>query len=138
MKTSSRSHPGNQLHQRPVALVIGFLLIALTRTVLADAAAVERGGNVFDEECAECHSLREGKNKKGPTLFNVVGRSAGTEPGYLYSAALKKGGFSWTTDKLDEYVKRPKAVIPDGKMKYSGLADASARSDLIEFLAEQK
>ncbi|WP_398311792.1 hypothetical protein [Zoogloea sp.] len=31
---------------------------------------------MFATGCAECHSVREGKNKKGPTLFAIVGCKA--------------------------------------------------------------
>ncbi|WP_040231733.1 cytochrome c, partial [Xanthomonas citri] len=31
------------------------------------------GANVFLTECGECHSVKPGKNKKGPSLFGVAG-----------------------------------------------------------------
>jgi cytochrome c len=64
----------------------------------ARAAADVAGGDVFATECAECHSVREGKNKKGPSLFGVVGRKAATVPDASYSDALKASGITWTPD----------------------------------------
>lgn len=117
-------------------IVLGFSLLA-ARAAQADQAAVNHGADVYDEECAECHSLKEGKNKKGPSLFAVVGRNAGTIADYNYSDALKAGGFVWNPEKLDAYVTHPKGAVPGGKMKYDGLDDAKARADLIEFLSAQ-
>ena len=54
-----------------------FALLAVSLSFQARAAGnVEAGKDVFATECAECHSVREGKNKKGPTLFAIVGRKA--------------------------------------------------------------
>lgn len=126
------------VRKKSVLAGIFFLLaseIVMVRVAVADAA---KGGDVFDEECAECHSLKAGKNKKGPSLFGITGRQAGTIADYNYSDAMKAGGFTWTTDKMDAYITDPKATVPGGKMKYKGLKDASERANVIEFLATQK
>jgi len=39
----------------------------------------------FNDHCRECHSFLKNDNRLGPTLYGVVGRKAGTEPGYGYS-----------------------------------------------------
>ncbi len=99
------------------------------------AGDVEKGKDVFSTECAECHSVREGKNKKGPSLFAVVGRKAATVADATYSDALKASGILWSPDKVDAYVAAPKKLVPGGKMKYDGLASAAERADLIAYLA---
>ena len=38
----------------------------------------KKGTDTFTEECGDCHSTVAGKNKKGPSLFGVVGRQAGS------------------------------------------------------------
>ena len=86
-----------------VSLVFG-LFAVLAASHPAGAADVAKGGDVFAEECAECHSVREGKNKKGPSMFGVVGRKAAAVPDAVYSDALKGGGLTWTPDKLDAYL----------------------------------
>lgn len=100
----------------------------------ASAGDAGRGAKVFDEECAECHSAKPGKNKKGPTLFGVAGRAAASVPDYVYSDAMKGSGVTWSEDKLNAYIAAPRKLVPGCKMKYDGLADAKARADLIEFL----
>lgn len=99
------------------------------------AGDASHGADVFAEECAECHSPKEGKNKKGPSLFNVVGRKAGTMADFVYSDGMLQSGITWTPDRIEAYITAPKKVVPGGKMKYEGLADAKARADLLAYLA---
>jgi cytochrome c len=67
------------------------LLVAMLASVPpAHAAGAERGQQVFAVECSDCHSVAEGKNKRGPSLFGVYGRRAATAPGFSnYSDALR-------------------------------------------------
>ena len=71
-------------------------------------------------------------------MIGVVGRRAGTAPGFRYSAALKAYGKTWTPEGLDAYLANPKAVAPKGTMNFRGLADARKRADVVAFLAQQK
>ena len=50
---------------------------ALAQDLGGDAA---RGKDVFDDRCSDCHVL-EGVGQ-GPSLIGVVGRKAGSVPGY--------------------------------------------------------
>lgn len=102
---------------------------------IAHAGDATAGSDVFKSECAECHSVKEGRNKKGPSLFGIVGRSAGTLPDYAYSDALKQAHWVWTTQKLHDYLSQPaKQANPGTKMKYDGLTDQKALDDLITYL----
>lgn len=112
-------------------LMIGWML-ASPALRAGDANA---GADVFKSECAECHSPRQGKNKKGPSLFGIVGRAAGTAPDYRYSDALKQAHWTWTADKLHEYLSQPaKKANPGTRMKYDGLDDPKQLEDLITYL----
>jgi cytochrome c len=102
---------------------------------LARAGDAGAGSDVFKAECAECHSVKEGRNKKGPSLFGIVGRPAGTLQGYEYSDALKQAHWTWTPEKLHDYLSQPaKQANPGTKMKYDGLSDAKQLEDLITYL----
>src|SRR3954452_16236494 len=56
---------------------------------------------VFNNACRSCHTIREGDNRLGPNLHKVVGRKAGSLPGYNYSTAMKGAGFDWDEEKLE-------------------------------------
>ena len=99
----------------------------------------KKGADVFAEECGDCHSVAPGKNKKGPSLLGVNGRKAGSVADFSgYSDAMKQSGIAWNADKIDAYIYQPRKVVPAGKMKYDGLAEAGARADVIAYLTSLK
>jgi cytochrome c len=122
----------------PILLLagIGPALIspALISPALAqDAAAGEKDFLV----CRACHEI--GPNAKiavGPVLNGIVGRKAGTYPGYEYSDANKNSGIVWTPEELDKYLESPQTVVPHTKMIFPGLKDEQKRKDVIAFLEQ--
>jgi len=113
---------------------LALLMLAALALPAARAADASAGGKVFATECGECHSVREGKDKKGPSLYGIVGAKAAQREGFVYSDALRASGITWTHDELAAYVTNPKKRVPGGKMKYDGLADAKQRDDLLAWL----
>jgi len=100
-----------------------------------DASA---GAGIFNR-CAICHSnTKGGPNKLGPDLFGVIGRRAGTYPGFSYSAAMKRAGFVWTPGKLSDYLASPQKVVPGNAMPFAGIDDPKQRADLVAYLATLK
>lgn len=89
------------------------------------------GQQVFETTCTTCHSLSG--NKVGPPLAGVVGRKAGSVPGYPYSAALAHAGVVWTADTLDKWLAGPQHFVPGALMPFS-LPDAARRQDIIAYL----
>lgn len=115
-------------------LAVAALLLSGPR--LAAAGDPSAGVDVFRSECSECHSIQQGRNKKGPSLFAIVGRHAGALPDYHYTDALRRADWVWTQDKLRSYLSQPaKRANPGTRMKYDGLDDATELDDLISFLA---
>ncbi|MEB0040024.1 MULTISPECIES: c-type cytochrome [unclassified Pseudomonas] len=115
-------------------------LAATGLTPVARAADATAGAKSYDAHCARCHSLANPlKNKKGPGLFGVSGRAAGSAPGYRkYSEAMKTANLTWTPDKLDAYVTNSRAMLPGTTMKFKGISEPKERADLVEFLSKQK
>jgi cytochrome c2 len=72
-------------------------------------------------------------NKAGPLLGGVVGRRAGSAPGYHYSPALKSAGLVWSTDNLDQWLTAPQKFIPGARMPVRVL-DAPSRRDIVAYL----
>src|SRR6201996_2096072 len=55
-------------------------------------------GKALYQNCTACHSIDD--DDIGPRHRGVVGRTAGTVPGYPYSAALKASGIVWDKTTL--------------------------------------
>jgi cytochrome c len=101
----------------------------------ARAADAVAGQAVFKSQCGICHSVQAGRNMVGPSLAGIVGRKAGQEPSFHYSAANKSSGLTWDEATLDRYLTSPKDVVPHTIMTYGGLKDAGKRADLIAYLS---
>lgn len=97
----------------------------------ADAAAGEK---IF-KKCKACHKLEAGANATGPSLFAVVGRDVGVGEGFKYSDAMLAFGGTWTPERLDEFLTKPKVMMPGTKMGFAGLKKPTQRANLIAYLA---
>ncbi|NBR38853.1 MAG: cytochrome c family protein, partial [Alphaproteobacteria bacterium] len=74
------------------------VMITLTPAVAGD---VDAGEKVF-KKCKACHLVDQEKNKVGPHLVNVFGRTAGSLESFSkYSNALKDSGIVWNDDTLN-------------------------------------
>lgn len=113
------------------------LPFAVSTAALAGGDAVE-GKDVF-KKCRTCHEAEEPTNKVGPHLVGVVGRTAGNLEDYLgkYSDNIKElgaDGLVWTEENLAAYLRKPKDVIPKGKMAFAGLKKDEDIANVIEYL----
>jgi cytochrome c len=72
----------------------------------------------------------------GPILNGLFGRKAGTVAGYSYSEANKTSGIVWDEATFREYIKNPKAKIPNTKMVFVGIPDDQDIDDLIAYLKQ--
>jgi cytochrome c len=124
---------GRQGNWRMRRTVIAGLLLAgsATGALAADPAAGEK---IFKSQCGICHAVVAGENRIGPTLFGVVGRRAGSVPGFNYTADHKKLDIAWDAATLDKYLVNPRAMVPDTSMVYAGLKDDAERADLVAYL----
>ncbi len=55
------------------------------------------------KKCLACHSVVEGKNMHGPSLFGIFGRVPGTMDGFKYSPAMTafgEAGNVWNAETL--------------------------------------
>ena len=114
--------------------MIALLLVAWLTMLSTGAVAEEPGETLFKKNCAICHTLEAGKNKIGPSLAGVVGRKAGSVPGFAYSAANKNSGDIWDAQTLDTYLADPRKFMPGTKMVFAGLKNLQDRKALIEYL----
>lgn len=118
-----------------VAVAAASLMVAGTAYADGDATA---GAKVF-KKCMACHTATEPKNKVGPSLMGVVGRPVATVEGYSYSAdmmAFWADGKVWDDALLDQYLKKPKALVPKTKMAFAGLTKEEDILDIIAYLKD--
>ena len=109
------------------------LLAAAPLPALADGNPAN--GEKLYRQCKACHTVEAGKNRVGPTLHGLFGRKAGTVEGFAnYSEGLKASGIQWSAATLDPYLADPKAVVPDSRMAFAGMAKPEDRADLIAYL----
>jgi cytochrome c2 len=118
------------------AAVLLFISEGLTRPVRAEDA--EAGSKVFKTQCSACHAAVAGKKGIGPSLFDVVGRAAGTVPDFHYTETNKNSGLTWDAATLDRYLQAPRQVVPGTAMAYAGLKNDTQRADLIAYLTTLK
>jgi len=117
-------------------------LSALAVIVLSAASSTARAqdvaaGKTSFVKCMACHAIGEGaKNKVGPELNGLNGRTSGTAPNYSYSDANKNSGITWSEAEFKDYIKDPKAKIPGTKMIFAGIKNEKEVNDLWAFLAQ--
>ena len=118
------------------------LLFTMLLTFLAVSSPLAagdplRGKKVFNK-CKACHALREGKHKIGPSLYQVIGRKAGTAAGFKRYRGLKGADWTWTEEKLDLFLINPKKFVKRKADKRSSmvlkLKDRKDRDDVISYL----
>lgn len=115
---------------------IGLGTLAFVSSACA-AEDVSAGAKVF-AQCSACHAVGEGaQNSVGPVLNGVVGRPAGTYPGYRYSSAMRKSGLTWDEATLSKYLRAPDKVLPGTKMAFPGVASDADLAAVIAFLKQQ-
>ncbi|MER8406153.1 cytochrome c family protein [Mesorhizobium sp. M1307] len=106
-----------------------------TQSQAQDAAAGEK---VF-AKCKVCHVADKDQNKVGPSLNGVIGRTAGTHPGFSYSKAMAeagKSGVKWDEATLTTYLRDPRAMVKGTKMAFVGLKKDEDIANVIAYLKQ--
>jgi cytochrome c len=132
--TQQESRPMNAIFKAGIAML---LLAAMVPVASAAGPSVENGAEIF-KKCRACHDIGpNAKNKIGPVLNDLMGRKAGTVPGFKYSDAnhtAGENGWVWTEEKLTTYLENPREAMPGNRMAFAGLRDEQERQDLIAYL----
>ncbi|WP_245571373.1 c-type cytochrome [Neorhizobium alkalisoli] len=111
------------------------MLITANHVHCQDAAAGEK---VF-AKCKACHLIDSDKNRVGPSLMGVIGRTAGTFGDFKYSTAMVdagKNGTVWDEATLATYLRDPKASVKGTKMAFVGLKADEDIANVIAYLKQ--
>lgn len=126
------------------------LILTLGAALPAHAADPERGEHLF-RDCTACHSVIDETGteivrggRTGPNLYGVIGRHAGSVPGFHYSPSMVEAGrrgLRWNEAHFVIYVRDATAFLrthlddPEarGKMAYK-LRDTDKARDVWAYL----
>ncbi|WP_316015159.1 cytochrome C [Roseobacter sp. HKCCA0434] len=127
-------------------------LIALAAIALSTVPGLAQSPQAF-QQCQSCHMVTApngatiaGRGRTGPNLYGVIGRRAGSVPGFAYGDSVRaagQAGLVWTEQNIAQYVSDPTGFLQ------SFLRDDSARSrmsyrarsgqaEVARFLATQR
>lgn len=112
----------------PTLLALLVSAVASPSHAQGDPAA---GKQLYAARCSACHSIDY--NGVGPAHGSLIGRRAGTAPGYAYSNALKASSVVWGEDTLTRWLTDPEKFIPGQKM-FIAIPDAKERADIVAYL----
>ncbi|MER8464865.1 cytochrome c family protein [Mesorhizobium sp. M1396] len=120
------------------AIAFFAVVSVVTFTSQSQAQDAAAGEKVFTK-CKVCHVADQDKNKIGPSLNGVIGRTAGTHPGFSYSQAMVaagKSGVKWDETTLATYLHDPKAMVKGTKMAFAGLKQDEDVANVIAYLKQ--
>src|SRR5260370_14320872 len=125
-----------QNQPRIVATILaGFisLVAASSLSVPSPAQARADGKALFEKRCGGCHALD--RDKEGPRLGGVYGRTAGSVDSFQYSDALKKSGIKWTEETLDKWLINTEQLVPNNDMTFH-VEKPDERTEIIAYLKQ--
>lgn len=119
---------------------------SLAGAVLAVVASAAPGNELGDPEigqtlfnqCSGCHEVGPGaRNRVGPHLNDVFGRTAGALEDFRYSRSMDRAfgdGLVWDLETLDAYLENPRALISGTRMSFRGMDDPEERGHVLAYL----
>jgi len=108
-----------------------------TESASFDAELAAKGEKVF-KKCKACHQVGDdAKNRTGPQLNDLLGRTAGSADGFKYSKTFTELGSSgtvWNDETLAAFLANPKAFAKGTKMSFAGLKKENDVQAVTEYL----
>lgn len=102
-----------------------------------NAALIAAGEGAF-RQCKTCHEVGEGaRNRTGPVLNGMVGRTIGSVDGFRYSSVFEEAtaaGTVWTEESLAAFLADPRGMMPGTKMTFRGVRDEADIAALIAYI----
>ncbi|MEE3046689.1 MAG: cytochrome c family protein [Pseudomonadota bacterium] len=118
-----------------MAATMTMIGVLLSSSIAFASDDVQRGEKLFTR-CQACHSLVQGVNKSGPSLFGIADRPSAAVEGYRYSKAMEGAGVVWNDENLKSFLASPRKFIPGVKMSFA-IRKQEELDDLVAFLRAQ-
>jgi cytochrome c len=124
-----------QLQYIAGTILAGFVLMVAgsSLSVPAQGQAQADAKALFEKRCGGCHALD--RDKEGPRLGGVYGRTAGSVDSFQYSDALKKSRVKWTEMTLDKWLTDTEKLVPNNDMTFH-VEKADERTEIIAYLKQ--
>ena len=120
------------------AIALALALALAPNLASASVQQVESGRRLF-QRCVGCHAVGPGAaNIYGPQLNGILGRKAGSVPGYAYSAAMKRSNVVWNERTLVAFVRDSDKVVPGNKMRFFNFLSEQQVGEIVAYLATHK
>jgi cytochrome c len=104
------------------ATIFAFLALALTGMAQAGGAGDPALGAAVYKKCQSCHQVGDqAKNRVGPQLNDIFGRTAGGLEGAKYSKSMMRAGqdgLIWSEETLDKFLETPKSLVAKTRMSF--------------------
>lgn len=102
--------------------------------LIMSKASSELGQKEF-KKCSICHTTnKNGPNRVGPNLWNIVNAKKATKEGFVYSNAMKDKKGTWTYDDLFALITSPRKFVPGTKMAFAGYKKPEDAANVIAYL----
>ena len=109
------------------------LVFGLTLSTSVSAQAPSSPKELFEKRCGGCHALD--RDKEGPRLRGVYGRTAGSIDSFQHSDSLKKSKVVWGDETLDRWLTDTEKLVPDNDMTFH-VEKADERRAIIAYLKQ--
>lgn len=105
--------------------------ISIINTSASSDELIEREINklIFERNCNTCHV-----NEIGPSLGGIIGRVAGTYPGFTYTQSMKESGIVWDIDKIRLFISSPSEYVKGTSMALGSLTEEEI-NQIISYLS---
>lgn len=111
----------------------GMLLIGTSFSSASKAQDNNNRKALFEKRCGGCHAVD--RDKEGPRLGGVYGRTAGALDSFQYSDALKKSRIVWSNATLDVWLTDTEKLVPNNDMTFH-VEKVDERQEIIAYLKQ--
>ena len=123
-----------KMHLQIVSTALASFGLLLIGTSFSSASSAPNNNDrkaLFEKRCGGCHALD--RDKEGPRLGGVYGRTAGTLDSFQYSDALKESRIVWTDTTLDSWLADTEKLVPNNDMTFH-VENPDERRAIIAYL----